>query len=138
MKPCVVTLVLAVLIGGGCTGKDEPLEAAGASKPDSNLNSPTTAVGTLQSPVEPEEIKSSNPSTEDRKITQAIRKSIVVEPGEEKHSVAARNIHISVKNGVVTLRGVVRSEKERSDIEGRAKSVAGVQQVENELEVQPR
>jgi osmotically-inducible protein OsmY len=74
-------------------------------------------------------------SDSDRKITQLIRRSIVIEKGPDQHSVAARNIQIVTRNGAVTLRGVVRSDQERADLERRARKVAGVTQVHNQLQV---
>jgi hypothetical protein len=74
----------------------------------------------------------------DREILQSIRKSIVIEPGKDEHSVAARNIQIDVRQGVVTLSGPVRTEAEKNDIENRVKSVSGVSKIENRLEVKAR
>jgi osmotically-inducible protein OsmY len=74
----------------------------------------------------------------DVKITQAIRKSIVVEKGADGHSILARNIKIITADGVVTLRGIVRTEGEKLDIEDRAKKVPGVRKVDNQLEIAKR
>src|SRR5262245_1105999 len=49
----------------------------------------------------------------DLNITKEIRKSIVVEKGPDAHSVSARNIKIITKDGVVTLRGIVRTVGEK-------------------------
>jgi hyperosmotically inducible protein len=76
-------------------------------------------------------------SQSDREITQAIRKSIVIEPGKDEHSLAAKNIKIITLNGTVTLRGVVRTDQEKSDIEIRARQTPGVTKVDNQLEVKP-
>jgi hyperosmotically inducible periplasmic protein len=73
-----------------------------------------------------------NPS--DRAITQKIRKSI----HEDKSlSTYAHNIKIITQDGKVTLRGPVRSDDERSTLEGKAASVAGQENVTNQLEVKP-
>lgn len=76
-------------------------------------------------------------SQSDVEITQKIRKSIVVEPGKDQHSVAAKNIQIVTRNGMVTLSGKVRSEAERSDLEKRAQGIAGKANVRNLLVVDP-
>jgi hyperosmotically inducible protein len=73
-----------------------------------------------------------NPS--DRAITQKIRKAI----HEDKSlSTYAHNIKIITQNGKVTLRGPVRSEEEKSNLEAKAVSVAGQENVTNQLEVAP-
>jgi hyperosmotically inducible periplasmic protein len=71
----------------------------------------------------------------DRAITQKIRKAI----HEDKSlSTYAHNIKIITKAGKVTLRGPVRSEQEKSTVEGKAVEIAGVDNVTNELKVVPR
>jgi osmotically-inducible protein OsmY len=73
-----------------------------------------------------------NPS--DRAITQKIRKAI----HEDKSlSTYAHNIKIITQNGKVTLRGPVRSEEEKRNLEAKAVSVAGQENVTNQLEVAP-
>ena len=48
----------------------------------------------------------------------------------------AKNIKIITIDGVVTLRGPVKSEKEKTDIGAKAQQVAGVKRVDNQLEVE--
>ena len=76
-------------------------------------------------------------SRNDTEITQKIRKSIVVEPGKDEHSVAGKNIQIVTRNGEVSLSGTVRSEKEKLDIQKRAEDIAGESSVRNLLVVEP-
>jgi hyperosmotically inducible periplasmic protein len=38
-------------------------------------------------------------------------------------------------DGTVTLRGPVKSDREKAEIEAKAKQVAGVKRVENQLEI---
>jgi osmotically-inducible protein OsmY len=68
----------------------------------------------------------------DRTITQNIRKAITA---DDSLSTNAKNVKIITNDGTVTLRGPVKSEKERADIEAKAKQVAGVKNVDNQLEV---
>jgi len=68
----------------------------------------------------------------DRTITQTIRKAITA---DDSLSTNAKNVKIITNNGTVTLRGPVKSEKEKADIEAKAKQVAGVRNVDNQLEV---
>ena len=59
----------------------------------------------------------------DRTITQNIRKAITA---DDSLSTNAKNVKIITNDGTVTLRGPVKSEKEKADIEAKAKQVAGV------------
>lgn len=68
----------------------------------------------------------------DRKIIAKIR-SLVVD--DKSLSITAKNVKIISNNGRVTLRGPVNSSAESSTIEKFAKSVSGVQSVDNKLEV---
>jgi osmotically-inducible protein OsmY len=68
----------------------------------------------------------------DRTITQNIRQAIT---GDESLSTNAKNVKIITNDGTVTLRGPVKSEKEKTEIEAKAKQVAGVKRVDNQLEV---
>jgi len=71
-------------------------------------------------------------SESDRTTTQLIRKALVKDSGL---SMTAKNVKIITVNGVVTLRGVVKTEQEKSDIAAKAKQVAGLTEVNNQLEV---
>jgi hyperosmotically inducible periplasmic protein len=68
----------------------------------------------------------------DREITRQIRKALV---GDKSLSTYAHNVKVITTDGTVTLRGPVRSEDEKASIEAKAKSVAGVNDVKNELTV---
>jgi len=72
-------------------------------------------------------------SKADVETTAAIRKLVV---DDKTLSVNAHNVKIMTLNGVVTLRGPVKSEEERKNIEAKAKQVAGVTRVDNLLEVE--
>jgi osmotically-inducible protein OsmY len=47
----------------------------------------------------------------------------------------ARDISVSVDNGVVTLRGHVSTEAEKQNIESRVRAMTGVTSVNNQLSV---
>ena len=73
-----------------------------------------------------------NPSN--RELTQHIRQAIM----EDKSlSAYAHNVKIISQNGVVTLKGPVRSDDERRAIQAKANDVAGEGKVVNELTVVP-
>ncbi|MHB8500619.1 MAG: BON domain-containing protein [Candidatus Acidiferrales bacterium] len=70
----------------------------------------------------------------DRSITQKIRKAI----HRDKHlSTYAHNIKIITQDGKVTLRGPVRSEEEKNNLQAKAVAVAGEDNVTNQLEIAP-
>jgi osmotically-inducible protein OsmY len=71
----------------------------------------------------------------DRETTRQIRKALMADKGL---SMYAHNVKIITANGMVTLRGPVRTEDEKMSIESKAKSVAGVTDVKNELTVAPK
>ena len=68
----------------------------------------------------------------DRTIPQNIRRAVTA---DDSLSTNAKNVKIITNNGTVTLRGPVKSEKEKADIEAKAKQVAGVKSVDNQLEI---
>lgn len=85
-----------------------------------------------RSATNPTPLDQSNDSR-DIEITAEIRRAVV---DDAAMSTNAKNIKIiTAKGGVVTLRGVVDSEAEKDSIEAKAKAVAGVQSVDNQLEV---
>lgn len=71
-------------------------------------------------------------SSEDVAITQQVRQRVVK---DDSLSSAAKNVKIITTEGVVTLRGPVKSNEEKTTLAGFAKNVAGVKRVDNQLEV---
>jgi hyperosmotically inducible periplasmic protein len=72
-------------------------------------------------------------TAEDIKITQQIRKALVIDAGD--YSISAKNIKIITENGKVTLRGPVNSQAEKAAIATMASAVVGEVNVDNQLEV---
>jgi hyperosmotically inducible protein len=70
----------------------------------------------------------------DRALTQKIRKAI---HEDTTLSTYAHNIKIISQDGKVTLRGPVRSEDEKNNIEAKAVAVAGQGNVSDQLEIAP-
>jgi hyperosmotically inducible periplasmic protein len=71
-------------------------------------------------------------SSEDVKITAAIRRAVV---RDHSLSMTAKNVKIITANGMVTLRGPVKSDTEKAKIVELAQSVAGNAKIDNQLEV---
>jgi hyperosmotically inducible protein len=72
-------------------------------------------------------------SAADREVTANIRKAIVADDGL---SMNAHNVKVITKDGVVTLRGPVKSAAEKTDVAAKAHKVAGVKRVDNQLEIE--
>lgn len=70
-------------------------------------------------------------SASDIKISAAVREIIVA---DDSLSVNAHNVKIITVAGVVTLRGPVESAAEKASLESKAKSVAGVTRVDNQVD----
>ena len=70
--------------------------------------------------------------SDDVKITAAIRRAVVKE-----HSLSsmAKNVKIVTADGVVTLRGPVKSDAEKTKVAELAQAAAGNAKIENQLEV---
>jgi hyperosmotically inducible periplasmic protein len=71
----------------------------------------------------------------DIETTRQIRKSLV---RDKSLSINAKNVKIITRDGEVTLRGPVKSEKERTKIVANAKRIAGAGKVDDQLEVEAR
>ena len=71
----------------------------------------------------------------DREISANVRKAVV---GDDSLSMNAQNVKIVTSNGNVSLRGPVKTEREKEAIEAKAKQVVGVHGVTNlEVEAKP-
>lgn len=71
-------------------------------------------------------------SEPDRTISVTIRRALISDPSL---STNAKNIKVITVNGVVTLRGPVNTPQEKAIIEQIISRVAGIQRVDNQLEV---
>lgn len=71
----------------------------------------------------------------DRDITQQIRQSVMK---DKSLSTYAHNVKIIAQNGMVTLKGPVRSDDEKRTVETKAAEVVGQDKVTSELEGKPK
>ena len=130
-KLALLALPLVLLVLAGCgsqtghVGRDQSSPAAtDADNTARNQRDRDAAAQTSGDQAE-------NPA--DREISANIRRAVVA---DESLSSNAHNVKIITSNGVVTLRGPVKSAQEKAAIEAKAKQVAGVQSVNNQLEVE--
>jgi len=73
-------------------------------------------------------------NSEDRTLSQNIRKAIM---DDKTLSTYAHNVKIVARNGMVTLRGPVRTAEEKAALEAKAVEVAGAGKVTNDLTIAP-
>ena len=126
----LLSLVFAGFLVGGSAGllaqdsTTQPTPAADNTKMnqrDRNSNEPTA--------------DQQKDNRSDREITRQIRQSIMK---DKSLSTYAHNVKIISQNGMVTLKGPVRSEEEKKSIEAKASEVAGESKVTSELDVKPK
>jgi hyperosmotically inducible protein len=101
-------------------------QALKATSPDNTARNQADRGGETKTPGDQAENET------DRTITQNIRQAIT---SDDALSTDAKNVKVITSDGTVTLRGPVKSEQEKTQIEAKAKQVAGVKKVDNQLEV---
>jgi hyperosmotically inducible periplasmic protein len=121
------TLLLACLLSAavafGSTGLATAAEDAATAPDNTKMNKQESMTADQQ-----------KESPSDRKITQKIRQAIVKNKTISQY---AHNVKIITVNGAVTLKGPVRTEKEKKIVENAATKVAGNGKVTSEIEVAP-
>ena len=80
------------------------------------------------------EATTANPE-QDRAIVGRVREIIIQDPN---FSPKAKEVEVIAIDGVVTLKGQVGSDDEKSNIENKIKNLHGVKKVDNQLTVSPR
>jgi hyperosmotically inducible protein len=73
-------------------------------------------------------------SKEDLALTARIRRALM---DDKSLSVPAHNVKIITQNGVVTLRGAVKSDAEKEAVAAKARAIAGDSMVSDSLTVSP-
>jgi hyperosmotically inducible periplasmic protein len=137
--PLVVSLALTTALAG-CDSRSSPAPTGSTTTTTAEPSTTTTVRQPDNSAVNKRDRDDATltpgdqaTGTEaDRNITAEVRRSITSESGM---SINARNVKIVTLAGVVTLRGPVNSQAEKDAIEAKAKAVAGVTRVDNQLEV---
>jgi hyperosmotically inducible periplasmic protein len=130
MRISALSLVL-VFLAFGCSKKDDvskneqPSQSAAVAPDNSGRNERDRNDATKTAGDQSE-------SEADRTISQNIRKAIT---SDDSVSTNGKNVKIITVDGVVTLRGPVKSEAEKTNIAAKAQQIAGVKNVENQLEV---
>ena len=133
MNKMVLLFSLGLLALGGSVGTVYPTEKTPAppaqTAPDNTGRNVRDRGGATLTPGDQSE------SQADRTLTQQIRKAV---KADKSLSTMAKNIKIITANGVVTLRGPVKNSHEKETIEAKAQQLAGMNKIDNQLEVKGR
>lgn len=129
MRITVLTVVLMLLVLGCSKNEqaknDQPSQTATVAADNSGTNVRDRNDATKTSGDQSE-------SEADRTISQNIRQAI---NADDSLSTNGKNVKIITVDGVVTLRGPVKSETEKTNIVAKAQQIAGVKSVDNQLEI---
>jgi hypothetical protein len=133
MKKTVLLFSLTLFALGGLTGTANATEGTTApsaqTAPDNTGRNVRDRGGATLTPGDQSE------SEADRTLTQQIRRAVVA---DDSLSTIAKNIKIITIDGVVTLRGPVQNPREKEIIEAKAQQIAGIDRIDNQLEVTER
>ena len=133
MKKTILLFSVALLAIGGYAGPTLATERTPAppaqTAPDNTGRNVRDRGGVTLTPGDQSENEA------DRTLTQEIRKAVVA---DDSLSTMAKNIKIITVDGVVTLRGPVQSPQEREAIQAKAQQIAGLDRIDNQLEVKGR
>ena len=125
MKTWVVALFSVLTIAGCSKSEDKPVSQT-AVEPDNSGKNVRDRDDQRKTSGDQSE------SEADRTITQNIRNAITA---DDSLSTNGKNVKIITNDGTVTLRGPVKSDQEKAQIEAKAKQVTGVKKVDNQLEI---
>ena len=130
MSAGALGLIVVFLAVGGCgkedlSKNDQPSQTAAVAADNSGTNVRDRDDATKTSGDQAE-------NEADRTISQNIRQAVVA---DDSVSTNGKNVKIITANGVVTLRGPVKSDQEKTNIGAKAQQVAGVKSVDNQLEI---
>ncbi len=132
MRISAVGLVLLFLVVGcsktddGSTSKNDQTNQSATAAPDNTGRNERDRDNATKTAGDQSENEA------DRTISQKVRQAIVA---DDSLSTNAKNVKIITVDGVVTLRGPVKSEAEKKNIDAKARQIAGVKNVENQLEI---
>jgi Predicted periplasmic or secreted lipoprotein len=98
-----------------------------------NTPKPMTGAINLSDSVQTETDERETEEEDDEKLNHSIKSAL---SDKDNLSPKAKQIRIIIANGTVTLRGLVKDNQEKSQIEDVVHDVDGVEKVDNQLDVQ--
>jgi hyperosmotically inducible periplasmic protein len=118
---CVLALASAPASAQDSSGQQPAPDNTKVNQRDRNKAEPTA-----------DQQKENQPN---REIARRIRRSLVQ---DKTLSTYAHNVKIIAQDGMVTLKGPVRSDEEKTAVEAKAAEIAGADKVTSQLEVKPK
>ena len=123
-QPKVDAAAQSIREAAGTVGEKTQVETGTAK------SQPTPAATATPPPAKPAETAATEA---DQQLADQVRTA--VQGGVAEATDASKDVQVSAAGGVVTLKGTVKNEEEKSRIDSAAKAVPGVTKVENQLEV---
>jgi osmotically-inducible protein OsmY len=129
MRQAAITIGLVMSLAGGvAVAQTTPSPPPGKATPIAD----NTVMNGRDQANTADTAQSQSNAKADRELLAAVRRSVVK---DKSLSTTAHNVKILASNGVVTLRGPVKSDAEKAQIETLARQVAGVTSVQNNLDI---
>jgi osmotically-inducible protein OsmY len=129
MRQAAITTVLALSLASGIAlAQTAPAAPAGQATPSAD----NTRMNNRDQGSTGDTAQSQSNAKGDRELLAAVRRSVVK---DKSLSTTAHNVKILAENGVITLRGPVKSDAEKAQVEALARQVAGVTSVQNNLDI---
>lgn len=125
-------LVVLTLAAAGCESSESKGTSAEADRSGAAVPADNTGKNERDRNVAALTPGDQGGSEADRTVTQRVRQGVV---GSDSLSINGKNVKIITVDGVVTLRGPVKSDQEKSEIAAIAQRVDGVKRVDNQLEI---
>ena len=125
----ILVAIIAMFVIGGCS-KDRAADEKTAQKATPAPDNSAVNVRDRNDQTPTAGDQSENEA--DRAISQNIRQSLTA---DDTLSTNGKNVKVITIDGKVTLRGPVKSDQEKAAIAAKAQQVAGVKNVDNQLEI---
>lgn len=125
----ILALSLSVPLSGSAL-------AQGAGSPTQNPSSPASSGSSSMQPSEQigNAIGDKAATDADRSLNQRIRQAL---NADTALAAVVQKVYLDTNNGAVTLQGSVPTEKIKDDVGAKVQQVAGVKEVENQLQMAP-
>jgi osmotically-inducible protein OsmY len=127
--------LVTVLCWSGAFAADQPAGAAPPAAAPQTRDADNTAINKRDKGNATQTPQKQTNREPDRKLVASVRRALV---RDKSLSTSAHNVKIVTRDGVVTLRGPVRSDEEKGKVEQLAQAVAGVKSVDNKLDVKQK
>jgi hyperosmotically inducible protein len=128
----IFLLPVLLLVAVSCEKTDDGRGAAEGDKSGAALPADNTGKNERDRAIAALTPGDQGGSEADRTVTQRVRQGVVE---SDSLSINGKNVKIITVDGVVTLRGPVKSDQEKSQIAAIAQRVDGVKRVDNQLEI---